>query len=323
MEYLHKPVLLKEALSFLHISEGNKVIDCTLGEGGHSLEILKVITSTGGAGKLLAIDLNAETIEQARKRLTDYSDHVVFEKDSFAHLSDIVTRHESFKQADGILIDFGLSTYELKEGNQGFSFEKDEPLDMRLDRSQDQTAADVVNQWPEDKLIWIFQEYSQENFSKYIAAEICRVRRQSKILHSQQLTEIVLLAIRTKLGSKKHVPWVGGRHPATKVFQALRIAVNNELENVKNVLPQALDTLRVGGRLIVISFHSLEDRIVKNYLRQESRDCICPHEQPTCTCHHTKRVRLLTKKVIMPSDEEIKSNPASRSAKLRAVEKIT
>ncbi|MFC1687432.1 16S rRNA (cytosine(1402)-N(4))-methyltransferase RsmH [Patescibacteria group bacterium] len=323
MEYLHKPVLLKEALTFLHLAEGNNAIDCTLGEGGHSMEILKVIASTHGAGKLLAIDLNADTIERARERLADYADHVVFEKDSFAHLSDIVSRNESFKQVHGILIDFGLSTYELKEGGQGFSFEKDEPLDMRLDRSQDQTAADVVNQWPEDKLIWIFQEYSQENFSKYIAAEICRVRRQSKILHSRQLTEIVLLAIRTKLGSKKKVPWVGGRHPATKVFQALRIAVNNELENVKNVLPQALDTLRIGGRLVVISFHSLEDRIVKNYFRQESRDCLCPPERPTCTCNHTKRVRLLTKKVITPSDEEKKLNPASRSAKLRAVEKIT
>ncbi|HCJ52923.1 MAG TPA: 16S rRNA (cytosine(1402)-N(4))-methyltransferase [Candidatus Kerfeldbacteria bacterium] len=320
MELIHKPVLVKETLSFLNPCPGQVFIDGTVGDGGHAMEILALI---GPAGKLFAFDRDEKSIERSRSRLQQYAGRVEFVHASFAEMGPVLSRLGMNGRVNGVLLDLGLAWRHYKSNERGFSYDSDEPLDMRLDRSQKLTAAEVVNGWPEDKLIWVFQEYGQENFSTYIAAEICRLRRQNMIRSTRQLTEVVLLAIRNKLGSSKHTPWVGGLHPATKVFQAIRIAVNDELGHLSRGLSSAIDVLGVGGRCAVISFHSLEDRIVKNFFRQESRDCLDPPEQPTCTCGHRARVRILTKKVVSPSSIEQKHNPASRSAKLRVAEKIS
>ncbi len=309
MQHIHIPVLLTETLRFLNLKPGDTVIDCTLGEGGHALPMLERIAPDNEgqhAGRLIAFELDAESIERAKHRLRRYAGHFTVLHENFSHLESAAAPHLDGKPVNGILFDLGLSRFEVKEGTHGFSFERDAPLDMRLDRSLTVTAADVVNQWPMDKLIWVFQEYGQEKFSYPLAAHICRVRRQQKFTTTRQLSEAVLLVIRNTLHSRKEIPWVGGLHPATRVFQALRIAVNDELGNLERALPQALSLLAPGGRLAVIAFHSAEDRIIKNFFRSESR-----------AAHAT----LLTKKPVVPTDEERKTNPSSRSAKLRAIQK--
>lgn len=304
MQHIHIPVLPTEVIHFLDPKAGDTMVDCTLGEGGHSQMILEKI---GPEGSLIAFELDPASMERARHRLHTYSNQYTVIQKNFSTLADEVPKVSKGRPIAGILMDLGLSSFEIKEGTQGFSFERDQPLDMRLDRSRPETAADIVNEWPMDKLIWVFQEYGQEKFSYPIAVHICRVRRQERFTTTRQLTEAILLAIRTRLKSRKEIPWVGGRHPATRIFQALRIAVNDELGTLERTLPDAIDLLAPDGRLAVIAFHSLEDRIIKNVFRSQSRE---------------GRVRLLTKKPIVPTDLERKQNPSSRSAKLRVIQKI-
>lgn len=305
----HIPVLLNEVLENLNLKKGAKVIDCTLGDGGHSEAILE---SIGLRGKLLGLDADPESILRAKRFLYRFEDQVVFARENFSNLEKVAQENE-FVSVDAILFDLGWSSPQFAERSRGFSFDKDEPLNMRYDNKcqvfgNDNCidAAHIINEYSLEDLVWIFKNYGEEDLSREIAGEILAERKIKRITTSRELTEIILKVYRKKLRTDKEIPWVGGIHPATKVFQALRIAVNNELEILKNILPAAFKLLGKSGRLAVISFHSLEDRIVKHFFQS------LPYAQ----------AKIITKKPISASEEEIKNNPRARSAKLRVIEKI-
>jgi len=302
----HTPVLLDEAVRALAVQPGGRYIDCTLGNGGHALSILK---QSSPGGQLLGIDADPEAIKAAGSRLQRYSESTKLVNQSFANLENICLKYD-FRPVHGILFDLGLSSLQLAKAHRGFSFQQDGPLDMRLSPDQELTAADIVNHYSEGELASIIRAYGEEMRSRRIARAIVQERPIETTL---ELARIVEKAV----GGRK-----GRIHPATKTFQALRIAVNRELENLLSALRQAVGLLGFGGRLVVISYHSLEDRIVKQFLQRESRDCICPPGTPACVCGHTASLKLINKKVITASDEEIKLNPRSRSAKLRAAERL-
>lgn len=328
MIYLHQPVLLAEVLKYLNPQPNQNYIDCTVGGGGHAEAILK---RTSPDGKLLGIDRDPEAIKASRKNLNKYKNRITLIQDSYTNLPAILANarqagidkilygQRSFLQPDGILLDLGISSYQVSAQDQrGFSFQKDAPLDMRFGPDSDITAEEILNNYPEKKLVEIFYKFGEEPRAKQIAKQIVLFRERKPIRTTFQLLDI--------LGTNKKPLAIqsrsGGLHPATKVFQALRIAVNDELEVLKSSLPKLIKILPAGGRLTVISFHSLEDRIVKQFFNQESKDCLCPKELPICRCHHQKKIKIINKKVIKPSKEEISKNPRSRSAKLRVVEKI-
>lgn len=298
----HVPVLLNEVLEGLNLNKNSKVIDCTLGDAGHSEAILDKI---GPKGKLLGVDADPESLLRAKRNLYRYENQVIFVRDNFVNLKEIVAAN-NFENANAVLMDLGWSTPQFKERGRGFSFENDEPLDMRYSGVTGETATDIINEYSEAELEKILRYYGEENLSREVAKEIVGARAVSRIDHTAPLVEIILGVYRRKLKTTKEIPWVGGIHPATKVFQALRIAVNKELEVVKQVLPQAIDALASGGRLAVITFHSLEDRIVKQYFVKTQN----------------KTIRIINKKPLIASEEELVNNPSSRSAKLRIVEKI-
>jgi 16S rRNA (cytosine1402-N4)-methyltransferase len=298
----HIPVLLNEVLEGLNLKKNSQVVDCTLGDAGHSEKILEKI---GPKGKLLGIDADPESLLRAQNNLYRFKDQTILVRDNFVNLAKVVGENK-IAPVDAVLMDLGWSTPQFKERGRGFSFETDEPLDMRYGAETGETAADILNQYTLPELINIFRYYGEEKLSAEIAKLIVDKRSESPISHSGQLTEIILQAYRAKLNTNKEIPWVGGTHPATKVFQALRIAVNKELEVVRQALPQALEVLNVGGRLAVITFHSLEDRIVKQFFIK----------------YNNKILKIVNKKPLVASALEIKNNPSSRSAKLRIVEKI-
>ena len=298
----HIPVLLNEVLEGLNLSKNSKVIDCTLGDAGHSEAILDKI---GPKGKLLGIDADPESLLRAKRNLYRYENQVIFVRDNFVNLKKIVIAN-NFENANAVLMDLGWSTPQFKERGRGFSFENDEPLDMRYGGITGETATDIINDYSEAELEKILRYYGEEKLSREIAKEIVGARAVNKIDRTAPLVEIILGVYRRKLKTDKEIPWVGGIHPATKVFQALRIAVNKELEVVRQVLPQAIEILSSGGRLAVISFHSLEDRIVKQFFVK----------------NQNKTIRTINKKPLVANDEELKNNPSSRSAKLRIIEKI-
>jgi len=315
----HIPVLLTEVINNLQPKPGQHYIDCTIGGGGHAQAILD---KTKPNGKLLAFDLDETAFQVTKERLLKFQDRITFVHENFSKLKQIYNEQFSLYKISGILLDLGFSSFELEDKNRGFSFQIDAPLDMRFDSRQSLTAAEIVNTWPFDKLKKVIQEYGQESLAHEVTNKIIQARLNKQITKTKILVEAILLAFRDKLNSKKEVPWIGGIHPATKTFQALRIAVNDELGSLKKVLPQAVDILEPSGRLAVITFHSLEDRIVKRYFKRESKDCLCPPEVPVCQCGHKASLRLITKKPIKPSEGEIKTNPRSRSALLRVIEKI-
>jgi 16S rRNA (cytosine1402-N4)-methyltransferase len=302
----HTPVLLSEALKALAIQPGGRYIDCTLGSGGHAAAILE---HGSPGGQLLGIDADPHALEIARERLHHYKDSILLVNDNFANLQSICIKYDFFP-VHGILFDLGLSSLQLNGSGRGFSFQHDAPLDMRLNPDQKTTAADIVNTTLEEKLANIIRTYGEEIRSHRIAREIVKAR-------PIETTRQLALLIEKTIGRR------GKIHPATKTFQALRIAVNHELENLETALKQAVELLGYEGRLVVISYHSLEDRIVKQFMQKEARGCICPPGTPTCVCGHTPSLRLINKKVITPSEMEIDLNPRSRSAKLRAAERIT
>jgi 16S rRNA (cytosine1402-N4)-methyltransferase len=301
----HVPVLLAEVLGSLQLKPNETVIDCTLGDGGHSEAMLE---ATAPQGKLLGIDADPESLLRAKQHLYRFGDRVVFARDNFSALQAIVAR-EKFLAPDAILIDLGWSSPQFAERGRGFSFDGDEPLDMRYNPelgSDDApvTAATIVNTYSVFELIHVFKQYGEENLSKEIAEAIATARRTSPIERTKQLVDIILQVYRTKLKSDKAVPWIGGIHPATKVFQALRIETNRELEVVKQVLPQAFDLLAKGGRLAIITFHSLEDRIVKQFYKTKALK---------------REATLVNKKPVTASEAELETNPRARSAKLRVL----
>jgi len=310
MKFEHAPVLLKEVLEYLDPKANENFIDCTLGGGGHAKEILEKISPNG---KLLGIDLDPEAISASQNKLQAFKSRIKLVNDNFKNLKQIIYV-AGFNKINGILLDLGLSSYELQDRARGFSFKGSAFLDMRFG-STGKTAADILNKYREEDLIRIFREYGEERYAKQIAQEIVKERKHNQISKTDQLVSIIQKVYQNKPKPKKI-------HPATKVFQALRIEVNDELNNLKSTLPQALAALGKGGRLVVISFHSLEDRIVKEFFKREAKECLCPPQLPVCICGHKAQLKILTKKVIIPSLAEIKSNPRSRSAKLRAAQKI-
>lgn len=303
--------MLKEVLEYLQPKKGGYYIDGTLGGGGYTEALAKI---AGPAGKVLGIDLDEQAIANSTaKNLSN----VVLVKDNFANLREIIASNIGEGELfDGFVIDLGLSSYQLADLRRGFSFREDSPLDMSFGSSGgNQKTKDIVNNYREEDLAKIFFVYGEERHARRIAKGIVERRKLNRIETTGDLSEIIKKAIPRRLWSEKV-------HPATKTFQALRIVVNRELENLEKVLPQAAAALKSGGRIVIISFHSLEDRIVKDYFRLESRDCHCPPEIPICRCGHQATLKIITKKIVLPTDEEIMDNPRSRSAKLRAAEKI-
>jgi len=303
---IHKSVLLNEAVEALQAQPGKRYVDCTLGSGGHAAAILEKILP---GGWLLGIDADPDAIEIVKNRLYNYAESTIIINDNFANL-EAICRENSFLPVHGILFDLGLSSTQLEISERGFSFQDDGPLDMRFSPAQELTAADILNILPEDQLSQIIKTYGEERYSKKIARYIAKSR---PIKSTIQLASIVEKAI----GSRR-----GKIHPATKTFMALRIVVNRELENLATALKQAMACLDHQGRLVVISYHSLEDRIVKQFMQRESKGCLCPPETPICQCGHTPGLKIISKKIITPSPSEIKSNPRSRSAKLRVAERL-
>ncbi len=289
---IHIPVLLNEVLKYLDPKPNENFLDCTIGEGGHARAILE---KNGPRGKVLGIDQDLKQIENCKSKMADFKKRLILVCDNFVNLKKIVKR-ENFKPISGILFDLGLSSWHLERSGRGFSFLKNEQLDMRFDLKNDLTAKKILNEYPENEIEKILKDYGQERFAKKIAKEIVKERKVKKIEKTFQLVGIIKRATPKFYHYQKI-------HFATKTFLALRIAVNKELENLKLVLPQTIDVLEKSGRLVIISFHSLEDRIVKNFLKEFFKK---------------GQIKILTKKPIRPSLEEIKINPRSRSAKLRA-----
>ena len=309
MEYTHKPVLLRECLDGLNIRPDGIYVDGTLGRAGHSLEIVRRLTT----GRLIAIDRDKAALDAAPARLKDYLDKVVLVRGNFGDLSAILS-DLSVSGVDGMLFDLGVSSPQLDDAGRGFSYLQDAPLDMRMDQSNPLTAKDVVNGWGQDELKRVLWQYGEERYAGPIAAAIVRERGQAPIETTGQLAEIIRAAMPAKARKEK-------QHPAKRSFQAIRIAVNDELGEVERLLACALDVLNPGGRLAIISFHSLEDRLVKSAYAQWAKGCTCPPDFPVCVCGKTPKVRLVGKRPITAGEEELTDNPRARSAKLRIAEK--
>lgn len=302
----HIPVLFDACMELMVPADGGFYADGTLGAGGHSEGILK---ASAPGGRLISFDVDPVAVRTAQERLKPFGDRVRIIKDSYVNIGKYVGDNS----LDGFIVDLGVSSMQLDHRNRGFSFLQDGPLDMRFSPDQPLSAADIVNTWPEEELSRILWQYGEERKSRQIAAMICSEREHSRIETTFHLRDVILGAAGK---NRERI------HPATRSFQAIRIAVNGELDAVERVLPAAMKALKSGGRLLVISFHSLEDRIVKNFFKTESRDCLCPPEQPVCTCGHKAALRELTRHPVTADEEEIKMNPRSRSARLRAAVKI-
>lgn len=308
-EYGHKPVLLAECLQALVVCPEGVYVDGTVGRGGHSLEILRRLTT----GRLLAIDRDEEAVTAARQRLAPFGGQAVVVHGNFKDLRAIL-REQGVRDADGMLFDLGVSSPQLDEGARGFSYQRDAPLDMRMDRSAPLDARQIVNTWSGEELQRILYAYGEERYAPQIASAIVKRRSLSAIQTTGELAEIIASAMPSQGRREK-------QHPAKRSFQAIRIAVNGELDALPPMLEAAVEGLRPGGRLAVITFHSLEDRIVKQTFRTWAAGCTCPPQFPVCVCGKRPRVQLVTKKPVTASEAELSDNPRSRSAKLRVVQK--
>lgn len=304
----HIPVLLKEAVELLNCKSSGIYIDCTVGAGGHAERILEL---TSPDGKVVGIDQDEEILKIAEGRLKRFGERVRLMHGNFSDIKGIMKD----EKADGILFDLGVSSYQLEDKERGFSFMSDAPLDMRMDKKAETTAADIINSSSERELSDIIFKYGEERFAKRIASFIVRERERKAITTTLQLSNIITKAIPARFHPRDI-------HPATRTFQALRIAVNRELEILAKSLLNAVDILKPKGRMCVISFHSLEDRIVKRTFQRLEKGCICPPKIPVCQCGIKPSVRIITKKPVIPAEEEISVNPRSRSAKLRTAEKL-
>ncbi len=310
MDHTHKPVLLKECLDGLDIRPDGIYVDGTLGRAGHSLEIVKGLTT----GRLIAIDRDKAALDAAPARLAGHMDKVTLVRGNFGSLTAILTSL-GVDGVDGMLFDLGVSSPQLDDGSRGFSYLQDAPLDMRMDQSAPLTAREVVNGWSQEELRRILWQYGEERYSGPIAAAIVRRREQAPIETTGELAELIRQAMPAKARREK-------QHPAKRSFQAVRIAVNDELGEVERLLEGALDALNAGGRLAVISFHSLEDRLVKTAYGAWAKGCTCPPDFPVCVCGKKPRAKLVGKRPITASARELEDNPRARSAKLRIAEKL-
>lgn len=305
----HAPVLYREVIGALQPRDGGRYVDGTVGAGGHAAGILE---AAGPNARLLGLDADPDALAIAARVLARFGDRVRLVNQNFRHLAD-VAKAEGFVPADGVLLDLGVSSMQLDRSPRGFSFRTEAPLDMRFDPRQPVTAADIVNGATEAELRRMLYEYGEERAAPRIARAIVQRRATKLVETTTELAEIVARVV----GPRRE-----GIHPATRTFQALRIAVNQELESLREALPQALEILAKGGRMAVIAFHSLEDRIVKEFMRREASECICPPGLPVCVCGKQPTLRIVHKKPITPGPEELQRNPRARSAKLRVAEKI-
>jgi len=304
--------MLSEVVHYLNCKPGKIYADCTLGGSGHASVILEKIVPDG---ILIGIDQDIDAIKNARKILKPYEFNIHLFHDNFINLPKILSQL-NITAVDGILLDLGISFHHLESSGRGFSFRKDEPLDMRMNVESDITAEELINTMDEKSLAEIFYKYGEERRARKIARKIVSVRKKEKIKSSKHLAEIVCRAISGKASFNRRI------HPATRVFMAVRIAVNRELDILNSFMETAVDLLKPEGRFCILSFHSLEDRIVKKKIKLLEGKCICPPALPVCVCNKTRVVRSLTKKVLRPTEEEIAANPMARSAKLRAIEKM-
>jgi len=304
--------MLEEVLVYLNCRPGRIYVDCTLGGCGHSRAILPLILPEG---RLIGLDQDVDAIHNARERLKPFEASTCLFHANFIRLPELLLQLD-ISAVDGILLDLGLSLHQLEASGRGFSFLKDEPLDMRMDIRSSTCAKDIVNRLPEKELARLLWQYGEERMSRKIARKIIAVRQQTPITTSRQLAELVCGVVPSKAGATHRI------HPATRTFMALRIAVNQELERLDAFMQTAADLLAPGGRLCVLSFHSLEDRIVKHSLKKMATACTCPPDFPRCVCHKQRTMRVLTRKVVCPTAAEIRENKMARSTKLRAAEKI-
>jgi 16S rRNA (cytosine1402-N4)-methyltransferase len=312
MAYRHIPAMLNETIQYLNCRPGKTYTDCTLGGSGHARAICERILPDG---LFIGIDQDIDAITNAKKALQSYSSNIHLFHGNFLNLPQYLAQLK-IDAVDGILIDLGLSLHQLENSGRGFSFNRDEPLDMRMDNRSATRAGDLVNNSAEEALRKIFKDYGEERWSKQIARSIVKNRQQKRIETSRQLAQIVRGAISRRAPAEQHI------HPATRVFMALRIAVNKELEVLDRFMAGVSDWLNPKGRLCVLSFHSLEDRIVKQHIKAMEKGCVCPPKLPECGCGKKSVMRSLTKKMVRPGQKEISQNPMSRSTRLRAAEKI-
>ncbi|AUS96123.1 16S rRNA (cytosine(1402)-N(4))-methyltransferase [Clostridium thermosuccinogenes] len=313
MEFNHKPVLLEECIENLNIKQDGIYIDGTLGGAGHSSEIYKRL---GKDGVLIGIDQDSYAIEASRERLSSIGGQarIILENTNFKNIKEVCRKH-NIEYVDGILFDLGVSSYQLDEGERGFSYQKDAPLDMRMDRRQALDAGTVVNEYDEDAIKRIIRDYGEERWAARIASFIVKARKEKRIETTGELVDIIKAAIPSSARRE-------GPHPAKRTFQAIRIEVNNELGILRQAIDDAISLLRPEGRLCIITFHSLEDRIVKEEFQRKVKPCTCPPSFPVCVCGKVPEAELVFRKPILPSIRELEDNPRARSAKLRVIKKI-
>ncbi|MCM3078440.1 MULTISPECIES: 16S rRNA (cytosine(1402)-N(4))-methyltransferase RsmH [Brevibacillus] len=311
LSFHHVTVLREEAVAGLNIRPGGIYVDCTLGGAGHSSLIASQLTD---GGRLIAIDQDDWALDHARERLATAMDKVTLVKSNFRHIKEIVNDLD-LEGVDGILFDLGVSSPQLDEGERGFSYNADAPLDMRMDQQAPLSAYDIINEWDEEEIARVIWEYGEEKFSRRIARQIVENRKKKPVETTGELVEIIKEAIPAAARRT-------GPHPAKRTFQAIRIAVNDELDAFKEAIIDAISVLRPGGRVSVITFHSLEDRICKQIFQEYSKGCTCPPAFPICACGNQATVKVITRKPVLPSDDELEANPRARSAKLRVAEKL-
>lgn len=311
MEFNHKPVLLDEVIDGLAIKADGIYVDGTLGGAGHGSA---VCSRLGKNGRFIGIDQDLAAIDASRERLAEYGEIVSVVRSNYVQTADVVHSF-GIKKVDGIVLDLGVSSFQLDTGERGFSYRMDAPLDMRMDNRRELTAADVVNEYTEQELFHVIRDYGEDRFAKNIAKNIVSERKKEPILTTGRLAEIVSYSIPMKVKKR-------GGHPAKRTFQAIRIEVNHELEVLKNSISEMIDLLDTGGRLCIITFHSLEDRIVKQAFRKAQFPCTCPPDFPVCVCGKKSLGKQITRKPVLPSEKEMEENPRSKSAKLRIFEHV-
>lgn len=311
MEFIHTTVLLHESVENLLVKPDGVYVDCTVGGAGHSTEIASRL---GTKGRLVGIDQDDTALQAAEERLAPYQDRVILIRENFRNLKKALY-YRGVEEVDGFLFDLGFSSPQVDDDERGFSYQADAPLDMRMDRRQKLTAQFIVNNWSETEIAQAIREYGEEKWANRIAQFIVNERKRKPMETTGELVDVIKAAIPAAARRS-------GPHPAKRTFQALRIAVNDELNLLQDALRDAIELLKPGGRICVISFHSLEDRIVKHLFRDLAAECICPPNMPVCTCGVKPIVKVITRKPITPNEEELKSNPRARSASLRVAEKL-
>lgn len=311
MEFAHTSVLLEDVIEQLNIREDGIYADGTLGGGGHAYEVCRRLS---GKGHFYGIDQDADAIRAAGARLSEFGSLVTIIRSNYCNMKQVLEEY-GVTQVSGILLDLGVSSYQLDTPERGFTYREDDaPLDMRMDQRQERTAENIVNEYSEMELFRIIRDYGEDRFAKNIAKHIVMARKENLVTTTGQLTQIIKNAIPAKVRA-------AGGHPAKRTFQAIRIELNGELDVLKNTLDDMIDLLEPGGRLCIITFHSLEDRIVKNHFRTSENPCICPREFPVCICGKVSKGKVITRKPILPSEEELHCNKRSKSAKLRVFER--